>query len=220
MLSLQFRVFACARGASRAGTDARFADLLAAGASRQASLEMIELDVGDSASIVAATAQIGAKTNSVDLLINNAGVRECCTCFTYSSRIFYQLSFYLRLLSIPHCSCLPTTMPSTKLPRPASCRAFASIALGPCCWRKPCCLLFEYRIEKYCLVFARLFRHGSIYVELNLNIFRPCLYLVPQQILIFGARLNCRKFVSSLSLVPHQQGRAVDGDRESRPRGC
>ena len=75
MLSLQFRVFACARGASRAGADARFSDLLAAGSGRQAALEMIELDVGDSASIVAATAQIGAKTNSVDLLINNAGVR-------------------------------------------------------------------------------------------------------------------------------------------------
>jgi NAD(P)-dependent dehydrogenase (short-subunit alcohol dehydrogenase family) len=74
--SSQFRVFACARGASRAGADARFSDLLAAGSGRQASLlEMIDLDVGDSASIVAATAQIGAKTNSVDLLINNAGVR-------------------------------------------------------------------------------------------------------------------------------------------------
>jgi NAD(P)-dependent dehydrogenase (short-subunit alcohol dehydrogenase family) len=75
-----YRVFACARMASQAvHAPARFAPLLAV----PGLVELIELDVSDEASRNAAALAIAARTDRIDLLINNAGVRRLnCACFS------------------------------------------------------------------------------------------------------------------------------------------
>ena len=74
-----YRVFGACRGASKAAeTPARFAKLLAV-----PGIELVELDVSDEASRIAAAAAIAARTDRIDLLINNAGVRCTVPLFLY-----------------------------------------------------------------------------------------------------------------------------------------
>jgi NAD(P)-dependent dehydrogenase (short-subunit alcohol dehydrogenase family) len=64
------RVYATMRDLARAG------DLRAAGSAEQLTVEVLELDVTDDASVAGAVGQVMATEGRIDVLVNNAGVEH------------------------------------------------------------------------------------------------------------------------------------------------